>query len=93
MATNLLAQKYELGNWEKVKIKVNIEEEILKLSVTHAILSFKLRVLESKYEDNLKQMQNETSQENLDILMDAQLKLRKKISMVSNELGGRIVLR
>jgi hypothetical protein len=37
-------------------------------------------------------MQNETSQENLDILMDAQLKLRKKISMVSNELG-RIVLR
>jgi len=92
MATNLLAQKYELGNWEKVKIKVNIEEEILKLSVTHAILSFKLRVLESKYEDNLKQMQNETSQENLDILMDAQLKLRKKISMVSNELG-RIVLR
>jgi len=92
LAADLLAQKYELGNWEKVKIKVKTEEEILKVTITHALLSLKLRVLEQKYEENLKQMHTETDEEGIESLMAVQMRLRKKINLVSKELG-RIVLR
>lgn len=92
LATDLLSQKHELANWEKVKVIVKTEEDRLKLAVTQAILSLKLRVLEAKFEKTQKLMHIETDEENLLVLMANQQKIRKKISLVSKELG-RIILR
>ncbi len=92
LATDLLSQKHELANWEKVKVKVKTEEDKLKITITQAILSLKLRVLEAQYEKNQKLMQTETDDENLLVLMATQQKIRRKISLVSKELG-RIILR
>lgn len=91
-ATDLLSEKYELGNWERVKIKVKTEEEKLRMAVTAAILSLKLRTLERQYEETLKKLQTETGDEETELLIIAQQKTQKKISFVSNELG-RIILR
>ncbi|NCC71849.1 MAG: DNA primase [Sphingobacteriia bacterium] len=92
LATGMLSQKYELANWQKVKIKVKTEDDQLKIVITEAILSLKLRVLEIKFEETQKQIRNETDEENLLGLLAIQQKIRKKISLVSNELG-RIILR
>jgi DNA primase len=92
IATDLLSEKYELGNWEKVKVKVKTEEDKLMVAVTGAILSLKLRVLERLYEETLKKMRVETNEENIELLMATQQKTRKKISLVSKELG-RIILK
>lgn len=92
LATDLLSQKHELANWEKVKVKVKTEEDKLKITITQAILSLKLRVLEAQYEKNQKLMHTETDEENLLLLMATQQKIRRKISLVSKELG-RIILR
>ncbi|MBE0639198.1 MAG: hypothetical protein IH598_11815, partial [Bacteroidales bacterium] len=92
LATDLLSQKHELANWEKVKVKVKTEEDKLKFAVTQAILSLKLRVLETKFEKTQKLMHIETDEENLMVLMVNQQKIKKKISLVSKELG-RIILR
>jgi len=88
----MLSQKYELANWQKVKIKVKTEDDQLKIVITEAILSLKLRVLEIKFEETQKQIRNETDGENLLGLLAVQQKIRKKISLVSRELG-RIILR
>jgi DNA primase len=92
LAADLLSEKYALDNWGSVKIKVKTEEDKLMLTVTGAILSLKLRVLERQYEETLKKLQSETSEEEIELLMAAQQKIRKKISLVSKELG-RIILR
>jgi len=92
LATDMLSQKYELANWQKVKIKVKTEDDQLKIVITEAILSLKLRVLEIKFEETQKQIRNETDGENLLGLLAVQQKIRKKISLVSRELG-RIILR
>ncbi len=92
LAADLLSEKYELGNWEKVKVKVKTEEDKLMVAVTGAILSLKLRVLERLYEETLKKMHSETNEENIELLMATQQKTRKKISLVSKELG-RIILK
>jgi DNA primase len=91
-ATDLLSEKYELGNWERVKIKVKTEEEKLRVAVTAAILSLKLRTLERQFEETLKKLQTETGDEETELLIIAQQKTQKKISLISNELG-RIILR
>lgn len=91
-ATDLLSEKYELGNWERVKIKVKTEEEKLRIAVTAAILSLKLRTLERQYEETLKKLQTETDDEETELLIIAQQKTQRKISLISNELG-RIILR
>lgn len=92
LATNLLAQKYELANWEKVKVKVETEEDRLKFKVSQAILFLKLRILEAKSEKTLKLMSTETNEESLMLLMASQQKIRNKISLVSKELGEIIFL-
>jgi DNA primase len=92
LAADLLSEKYVLDNWESVKIKVKTEEDKLMIAVTGAILSLKLRVLERQYEASLKALKSETSEEEIELLIATQQKVRKKISLVSKELG-RIILR
>jgi DNA primase len=92
LAADLLSEKYVLDNWESVKIKVKTEEDKLMIAVTGAILSLKLRVLEQQYEASLKALKSETSEEEIELLIATQQKVRKKISLVSKELG-RIILR
>jgi adenosyl cobinamide kinase/adenosyl cobinamide phosphate guanylyltransferase len=49
-------------------------------------------VLERQYEASLKALKSETSEEEIELLIATQQKVRKKISLVSKELG-RIILR
>ena len=92
LATTLLTSKYELNDWARVKIHVNGEEEKLKVSVEHALLSMKLRWLERKFDETIKALQQVTDDNDFEILLNSQKKLLKKKSAISAKLG-RIVLR
>ena len=91
LASTLIIPKYELHDWPRVKIIVPREEDKLKFSVMHAVLSMKLRKLERMFEENLKAMHQASDSEMEDLMIAQQLILRNKI-LVSAELG-RIVLR
>jgi len=92
LATTLLTSKYELNDWGRVKIHVISEEEKLKVSVEHALLSIKLRWLERKFDETIKALQQATGDNDYEILLNSQKKLLKKKSAISAKLG-RIVLR
>ena len=91
LAATLISPKYELHDWERVKIIVAREEDKLKIAVMHAVLSMKLRKLERLFEDNLKAMHHASDFE-MEELMNAQKRILKNKILVSSELG-RIVLR
>lgn len=92
LAIDFLNPKYELNNWEKVGISVTHEEEILKYSVLHAILSFKLKKIERAFDKNQKQIAKATDETDLGILMNSQKSLLQKKIEISAYLG-RIILR
>jgi DNA primase len=91
LAATMLTHRYELNDWARVKIKVKGEAEQLKMAVTHALLSMKLRVLEKRFDEMLGNLKIATEEEIMP-LMTQQRKLQQKIERIAQELE-RIVLR
>ena len=91
LAATMLASRYELNNWERVKIKVKDESQQLPMAVTHALLSMKLRVLEKKFDEMLAALKQAPEHEIMP-LMTQQRKLQQKIERIAQELAW-IVLR
>lgn len=92
LATNLLIQKHELCDWKKAKVTVRTEEENLSRTVTQALLSFKLRVLENKADALSKQIRQTPDPELVFPLLKQYKQITQVIAVISAELG-RIVLR
>lgn len=91
LAATMLTSRYELNNWERVKIKVKDESQQLPMAVTHALLSMKLRVLEKKFDEMLATLKQAPEHEIIP-LMTQQRKLQQKIERIAQELAW-IVLR
>ncbi len=91
LAATMLTQRYELNDWERVKIKVKSESEQLPMAVTHALFSMKLRVLEKKFDEMLANLKQASEDEVMPLMLQ-QRKLQQKIERIAQELE-RIVLR
>lgn len=96
LASTLIIPKYELHDWPRVKIIVPREEDKLKFSVMHAVLSMKLRKLEQMIDKNEKEIfhtyQTHGVNSETDELSKTHDSLLIKKKLISSELG-RIVLR
>jgi DNA primase len=93
IAIDLVATPYELSEgWEKNKISVTSEREMLKETVISTILSFKSKKIEQMMASNQKLLKEVVSQEELLQILQKQQRL-KKISREINKRLGRIVTR
>ena len=90
-AVTILSVKYDLSNWEKIKINVKDEEQKLANAVTGALLSMKLRYLEQQFEISLRELEKAPPEDEMLILVK-QRSIQRKIELISERLG-RIVLR
>jgi len=91
LAAGMLATKYELNDWGRVKVRVVKEEDRLKIAVVQSVFSLKLREIEKLFEKNLRKMKTAPADE-IEPLLVAQRNLMKKKNLLSAELD-RIVLR
>lgn len=91
LAVTLLSVKYELSNWERIKISVRDEDQRLADAITGALLSVKLRYLEQRFDRSLQKLEKAPPEDEL-VLLAHQRKIQQKISLLSDRLG-RIVLR
>jgi len=91
LAINLLSEKYELGNWAKVKIEVKGEDVKLSNAISSALLALKLRLLERQYNDGLEKLEKSPPEEAM-VILNKQNHILRKIKLIS-ETMGRIVLR
>jgi hypothetical protein len=91
LAAGLILNKYELSNWDKVKIKVNTEDDHLIDAVTVALHALRLRFLEKIYERLLDELKAANPDDML-VIMTQQRKIQIKINRLSEEMA-RIILR
>lgn len=88
---NLLSSRYELSeNWKKRKIFVSSEESMLKVLVESSLLSFKIKKLESQITILQQQIQEQGTEDDLDLLL-IEMKGLKNISRKFNADLSRII--
>ncbi|MCD4724762.1 MAG: hypothetical protein K8R63_07950, partial [Bacteroidales bacterium] len=88
---NLLSSRYELSeNWKKRKIFVSSEESMLKVLVESSLLSFKIKMLESQITVLQQQIQEQGTEDDLDLLLN-EMKGLKNISRKFNADLSRII--
>jgi len=88
---NLLSSRYELSeNWKKRKIFVSSEESMLKVLVESSLLSFKIKMLESQITVLQQQIQEQGTEDDLDLLL-IEMKGLKNISRKFNADLSRII--
>ena len=96
VSINLLSTPFTLSeNWRKLhRIYVPTEEDnkTLELSVRHSILSFKLKKVEEKLNQNANQLKTLENADEINILLEEQKKFIKVKKLISSALG-RIVIK
>ncbi|HEY6163235.1 MAG TPA: DNA primase [Bacteroidia bacterium] len=91
-AIDILSSPYSLAAWDKHKIPVTLEENMLKRSVQSAIYSLKMRRLEMMITENQKQLKECTNEEDVLILITEQQSLLEAKKAFSAQLG-RVVIK
>ncbi|MCF8229760.1 MAG: DNA primase [Bacteroidales bacterium] len=90
-AVNLISEPYELSsNWEKHKIYVTTEKDILKNAVSSCILSFKARKVDNLILDIQDKIKESKDDDEMKELLQMQLNL-KKVSIEINHQLSRII--
>jgi DNA primase len=89
VAIDLLSSPYQVSkNWyEKKRIVVLTEDQILAEAVTSSVLSFKLKILERMIQDNQKEMKDAENEDDKLIFMQKQINLVNAKKVISEKLG------
>ncbi len=91
-AVDILATPYTLAAWDKHKVPVTLEEDMLKRSIQSAVYSLKMRRLEMMITENQKQIKESADEEEvINLVMEQQALLQAKKAF-SAQLG-RVVIK
>ncbi len=91
VAVNLISEPYELSsNWEKHKIYVKTEKDILKNAISSCVLSFKARKVDNLILETQQKIRETRDEEELKELLQSQVNL-KKVSIEINRQLSRII--
>ena len=86
LASDLLSTPYELHDWQRKKIFVKTELEVLSSAIKESLLKYKFQILDHRIK-NLKKQLNEIGFEDTQLLFPRIIRLEKKLKMISQELG------
>ncbi|MDZ7742594.1 MAG: DNA primase [Bacteroidota bacterium] len=93
VAVNLISDPYELSsNWEKHKIYVKTEKDILKNAISSCVLSFKARKVDNLILQTQQKIRDTKDEQELKELLQTQVNL-KKVSIAINRQLSRIITR
>ncbi|MFP4469746.1 MAG: DNA primase [Bacteroidales bacterium] len=89
LATSMLIPKYELNDWERVKIIVKDETDSLDKTIIKGLLAFKLRKLEKMFQEESDRLKSGEDDQDMDKSINRIRKINKRIHLISGQLGGR----
>lgn len=87
LAANLLSTPYRLDNWERHKIVVKNEDDVLKQYVMSSILRFKDMIIEERRAEIIKELQETADVDEQMILLQKKKKLDDIRKKINRELG------
>jgi len=92
IAVDILSSRYELSeNWKKHRILVKTETNMLKYAVTSTLFSLKAKKLDLLITENQKKMKKTKSEEDLLILQNKHIELKKTSLLINKELSRIII--
>jgi len=92
IAVDILSSRYELSeNWKKHRILVKTETNMLKYAVTSTLFSLKAKKLDLLITENQKEMKKAKSEEDLLILQNKHIELKKTSLLINKELSRIII--
>jgi DNA primase len=86
VAIDLVHSPYVLSDWERKKIYVKVERDVLASEVTETVLAFKLKKIERIISDATNELRTNPSDEDVDII----LQRIKLLTGVRNEIAKRL---
>ena len=87
LAANLLSTQYKLDDWQRHRIVVKTEDDVLKKTVFMSILRFKDMVIEDRRTTLVKQLQSCTDPDEQLILLQKKKKLDDIRTRINKDLG------
>ena len=87
LAANLLSTQYKLDDWQRHRIVVKTEDDVLKKTVLTSILRFKDMVIEDRRAEITKELQSTTDLDDQLILLQKKKKLDDIRTRINRDLG------
>ena len=87
LSANLLSTQYKLDDWQRHRIVVRTEDDVLKKTVLTSILRFKDMVIEDRRTDLVKELQSCTDLDDQLILLQKKKKLDEIRTRINRDLG------
>ncbi|MBR5663197.1 MAG: toprim domain-containing protein, partial [Bacteroidales bacterium] len=87
LAANLLSTQYKLDDWQRHRIVVRTEDDVLKKTVLTSILRFKDMVIEDRRTALVKELQSCTDPDEQLILLQKKKKLDEIRTRINRDLG------
>ena len=87
LAANLLSTQYKLDDWQRHRIVVKTEEDVLKKTVLTSILRFKDMVIEDRRSALVKELQSCSNLDDQLILLQQKKKLDDLRTRINRDLG------
>ena len=87
LSANLLSTQYKLDDWQRHRIVVRTEDDVLKKTVLTSILRFKDMVIEDRRTDLVKELQSCTNLDDQLILLQKKKKLDDIRTRINRDLG------